>query len=77
MVIYERQDNVQRAELLRLVLITCNTDGQSIHPEFRGPFGMLFSSGCWNCSSPLFPQEHEIDEPFIDSDHPDLLHIGL
>ncbi len=25
----------------------------------------------------IVSQEHEIDEPFIDSEHPDLLHIGL
>jgi DNA invertase Pin-like site-specific DNA recombinase len=42
--IYQRQDNDRRAELLKMVLTSCKTDGQSFHPEFRGPFGMLFPS---------------------------------
>jgi site-specific DNA recombinase len=42
--IYHRLHNGDRARLLKMVMANCRTDGRSIHPEFRSPFGVLFSS---------------------------------
>jgi hypothetical protein len=42
--IYHRSTNQHRAELLKMVLSSCKTDGTDIHPEFREPFGLIFGS---------------------------------
>jgi len=42
--IYQRSTNQHRAQLLKMVLSSCKTDGTDIHPEFREPFGLIFGS---------------------------------
>lgn len=42
--IYLRVDNSRRAELLKMLLSTCKTDGEGIQPEFRASFRVLFPS---------------------------------
>jgi len=40
--IYETRSNTERAQLLKMVLLSCKTDGVSIWPTYRQPFNLIF-----------------------------------